>query len=245
MLDHIAMLGEEGVYRAQLDETGNRPICLFLPQAYEPGYPYPLLVFLHGHGEQERQWIDAVPSLSRRNYIGIGLRGVQEIQRADGQRGYSWGGSRRCEGVIEDYVLSAVRETMRVCHVHSERIFLAGVCEGASVAYRLGLCFSDKFAGVVALNGWLPQGPLPLAHSRQSMDLGVFIGHGKNNTRVPSQRAFDAYQVLSAAGLDVSLREYPSDHEISPKMLRDIDNWLIDQCHRRFELSWPHSGIAE
>jgi phospholipase/carboxylesterase len=235
MLDKVRMLRQEGVYSSQLDEAGQMPMSLFLPQAYEPRYPYPLVVFLHGHGEQERQWIDAVPSLSRRNYICIGLRGTRAMQRSDGQVGYSWGGSRRCDGMIEEYVLAAVQETMRFCHVHSERIFLAGFCEGASVAYHLGLTFPEKFAGIVALNGWLPTGPLPLGKLKQVGDLGVFIGHGTHNRSVPIQKARDAYQLLSTAGMNVSLRLYPNDHWICPKMLRDVDHWLISECHRRFE----------
>ncbi len=43
---------EEGVYHSHLDDDGKMPVSLFLPKAYEPRYPYPLLVFLHGHGEK-------------------------------------------------------------------------------------------------------------------------------------------------------------------------------------------------
>lgn len=235
MLDDVEMLWEEGVYRSQLDPSGSMPISLFLPQAYEPRYPYPMLVFLHGYGEGERQWIDAVPSLSRRNYICIGLRGMRTVRRPDGRMGYSWGRNRRCDGIIEDYVLTAVQETMRVCHVHSERIFLAGFCEGASVAYHLGLSFPDKFAGIVALNGWLPEGPLPLSRLEDRSRMGVFIGHGSQNRTVPLERARQSYRVLRAAGLNVDLREYASTHRICPTMLRDVDRWLISECDRLFE----------
>ena len=40
--------------------------------------------------------------------------------------------------VLEDGVFSAIRQTRRTLHVHSERIFLVGIGEGAAVAYRLG-----------------------------------------------------------------------------------------------------------
>jgi phospholipase/carboxylesterase len=235
MIDDTQILWEEGVYQSQLDPAGTMPISLFLPQAYEPRYPYPLLVFLHGHGEAERQWIDAVPALSRRNYIGIGLRGMRKVQRSDGAVGYSWGRNRRCDGLIEDYVLTAVRETMHVCHIHSERIFLAGFCEGASVAYHLGLSFPDKFAGIVAINGWIPDGPLPLSLAAHRAELGVFIGHGAHNRTVPVRRAREAYRLLASAGHPVRYREYPTDHWLSPAMLRDVDRWVLDECNRRLE----------
>lgn len=220
----------EGVYHSQLDDDGRMPVSLFLPQAYEPRYPYPLLVFLHGYGEKEMQWIDVVPSLSRRNYICIGLRGLQPVARRDGETGYCWGRNRRCDSVLEDYVLTAIRETMRVCHIHSERIFLAGICEGASIAYQIGLSFPEKFAGMIALNGFLPQGPLPLAGLRDGRHLRVLIGHGIANPKVPRHKAVEAHRLLYAAGLQVDMRLYPTDHRLHPTMLRDVDHWLIRHC---------------
>jgi phospholipase/carboxylesterase len=230
MIYEPTALVEEGVYRSQLDEAGRMPVALCLPQAYEPRYPYPLLVFLHGDGESETQWTDAVPALSRRNYIGISLRGPRPVVRPDGALGFSWGRTRRCDGALEDYVVTAVTETMRVCHVHSERIFLAGFCEGASIAYQLGLTFPDRFAGVVALNGWLPRGPLPPADERCRRSLAVFIGHGREDAVVPMARAIDAYRTLHAAGVDVRMRLYATSHLLLPEMLRDIDHWVIDHC---------------
>ena len=230
MVYPVGTLRQEGVYHSQLDSDGRMPVSLFLPQAYEPRYPYPLLVFLHGYGEKEMQWIDAVPSLSRRNYICIGLRGMHPVARKDGEVGYCWGRSRRCDSAIEDYVLTAIRETMRVCHIHSERIYLAGICEGASIAYQMGLSFPEKFAGIIALNGWLPHGPLPMAGLRFGRHLSVLIGHGTGNLKTPSRKAEDAYRLLYAAGLKVELRNYAGDHRLQPAMLRDVDRWVMDRC---------------
>lgn len=222
----------EGIHHRRLDET--RPFALFFPKAYEPRYAYPLLVFLHGYGESESQWLQVAPAISRRNYIGLSLRGPVPVQREGGATGYSWGRSRRSDGAIEDYVLAAIRATMRASHVHSERIFLAGIGEGAAVAYRLGLSSPDKFAGIVALNGWLPDGPLPPSPLRASRHLGVFIGHGAANRIVPTVRAQVAHQVLSASGLDVTTKLYECGHQLSLAMLKDLDRWLIDRCENPF-----------
>lgn len=234
MMNATNTLLEEGVYHSQLDTDGKMPVSMFLPQSYEPRYPYPLLVFLHGHGEKETQWIDAVPSLSRRNYICIGLRGPHRVVGKDGREGYGWGRNRRCDGAIEDYVLTAVHETMRVCHIHSERVFLAGFCEGATIAYQLGLAFSEKVAGIIALNGWLPPGPLPLSRATvTAKSLNVFIGHGTANQVVPPHKADEAHRFFYSAGLPVEMRFYPAAHRLHPAMLRDVDRWLIGHCHQR------------
>ncbi|QDU63522.1 putative hydrolase [Planctomycetes bacterium Pan216] len=232
MLERAPTIFEEGVYHRRLEEENDRrPVALFLPQAYEPRYPYPLVVFLHGHGETETQWTNSIASLSRRNYIGISLRGPHAVNRQDGRRGYSWGRHRRSDGLIEDYVLAAIRQTMQSYNIHSERIFLAGFCEGATVAYRLGVMFPEKFAGMVALNGWLPSGRLPLGRVRAAGNPRVFIGHAQENAHVPVQHAADAYRLLYTAGLDVTLRTYGAGHRLQPSMLRDVDHWLIESCH--------------
>src|SRR6266566_4946885 len=96
----------EGFYTAAVPAADGRPVRTFLPTGYEPNYPYPLLVFFHGHGGNEEQILRLAPRLSRRNYICIGLRGPQMLgQRPDGRLGYSWGHDGRCDTLVEDYVL--------------------------------------------------------------------------------------------------------------------------------------------
>ena len=46
----------------------------FIPRQYEPNYPYPLVVLLHARGGDEDQLVRAMPALSWRNYVGLGLR---------------------------------------------------------------------------------------------------------------------------------------------------------------------------
>lgn len=38
----------EGFYNSQVESPRPLPVRTFLPTGYEPRYPYPLLVFLHG-----------------------------------------------------------------------------------------------------------------------------------------------------------------------------------------------------
>src|SRR5260370_33099 len=66
---------QEGFYTSEVPAPRGWPLRTFLPTGYEPNYPYPLLVFLHGHGGSDEQILRLAPRLSRRNYICIGLRG--------------------------------------------------------------------------------------------------------------------------------------------------------------------------
>lgn len=231
----------------------------FVPKRYEPNYAYPLLVLLHGRGGSEQQLIEAMPAMSWRNYIGLGLRGPEDVHRRGPEPSFGWGAPfarpdregppadatisdaemiRRIfhdeptdlADAVETGIFSAVREVRRSLHVHSERIFLVGCGEGAAVAYRLGLSYPDRFAGVVSINGWIPRGFRPLRHYPSCRDLRVLVVHGEWNNRAPIDRARHDVGLLRAAGLKVAFQTYPCANRLTSPMLSDVDTWLMNQC---------------
>ena len=223
----------EGFYTSELQSLGRLPMRTFLPTGYEPNYAYPLLVFFHGHGSNEEQILRLAPRLSRRNYICVGLRGQQLVgERADGRLGYSWGRNGPCDPVVEDYVFQAIEQTRRSYHVHSERIFLAGICEGATLSYRLALMYPEKFGGIIALNGSMPRRGGLLFRLDAVRELKAFIGHGIANATVPLSVGQSDYRLLYAAGLEVKMTTYPATHKLHPDMLRDVNRWMMDICNQ-------------
>jgi phospholipase/carboxylesterase len=201
----------------------------FLPTGYEPNYAYPLVVFFHGQGGNEEQILRLAPRLSRRNYICIGLRGPLSLGRAaDGRIAYSWGQDSPCDAQTEDYVFRAVEQTRRNYHIHSERIYLAGICEGATLAYRLGLTYPQRFGGIIALNGTLPSRGSLLFRLNEVRSLRVLIGHGIANAVMPLALASQQFRMLYAAGLDVRMHTYPTTHRLHPDMLRDVNRWIMN-----------------
>jgi phospholipase/carboxylesterase len=221
----------EGFYTSEVHTPHRLPVRTFLPTGYEPNYPYPLLVFFHGHGGCEEQVLRLAPRLSRRNYVCIGLRGLELLgPRADGRLGYTWGDGQY-DTVVEDYVLRAIEQTRRHYHIHSERIYLAGFCEGATLAYRLGLSYPERFGGVISLNGCLPRGGRPLFRLPQVRQLRVLIGHGIANPYVPLALAEADFRLFYTAGLGVRMHTYPATHRLHPDMLRDVNRWVMEICN--------------
>jgi phospholipase/carboxylesterase len=235
----------------------------FVPQQYEPNYPYPLLVLLHARGGDEGQMVRSMPAMSWRNYVGLGLRGPERVIRKGRDAGYGWGpGFARGDRLppraapaepdaemvrrwlqdgpadpmdrLEDAVFAAVLQTRRALHVHSERIFLVGCGEGAAVCYRLALTYPERFAGVVALNGWIPSGFRPLGRLKACRELRILVVHGQWNARVPIQSARRDVAMLRAGGLHVAFQAYPCAHRLTSPMLADVDTWLINQCTSEF-----------
>lgn len=145
-----------------------------------------------------------------------------------GRPRYSWGGDHCSDTLIEDYVFQAVEQTRRNYHVHSERIYLAGVCEGATLAYRLGLSYPERFAGVISLNGLMPRGTGPLFRWPQMRELRVFMGHGIANACTPLSEARRDFRLLYTAGVSIRLHTYLTTHRLHPDMLRDVNRWIIE-----------------
>lgn len=211
----------------------------FVPQRYEPNYAYPLLVMFHGRGGDEHQMVRSMPAMSWRNYIGLGLRGPETSVRREHHDGHGWGSAfarpdRRQVAAgpalsdreivrrtlwddempdpvehLEEGVFASIRRLRRTLHVHSERIFLVGCGEGAAVAYRLGLTYPERFAGVVAINGWLPGGFRPLGRLKSCRDLRILVVHGEWNARAPIDMARHQVSMLRAGGLRVAFQTYP------------------------------------
>jgi phospholipase/carboxylesterase len=231
----------------------------FIPQRYEPNYAYPLLVLFHARGGDEQQMVRSMPALSWRNYVGLSLRGPEAVIKRGRPEGYGWGPSfarpdrlaprpaspmseaelvrrRLLESspdpidLLEDGAFAAIRQTRRALHVHSERIYLVGIGEGAAVAYRLGLTYPERFAGVVAINGWIPAGFRPLGRLKACRELRILVVHGEWNARVPVRCARHDVATLRAGGLRVAFQSYPCAHRLTSPMLADVDTWLINHC---------------
>jgi phospholipase/carboxylesterase len=226
----------EGFYTSEVAAANDWPLRTFLPVGYEPAYPYPLLVFLHGHGSSEDQVLRLAPRLSRRNYVCIAPRGPHVLASRDsGQPTFSWGPEGHDDPLVEEYIFRAIEQTCRGLHIHSERIYLAGFREGAAVAYRLALLYPERFAGVIALNGTLPRHGGPRLRLPEVRKLRLLIGHGIANAIVPIAMARQDARLFYTAGLDVVLRSYPTTHKIHVDMLRDIDRWVQDRINEDYE----------
>ncbi len=130
------------------------------------------------------------------------------------------------EALVEDYVFEAIEQTCQNYNIHQDRIYLAGFCDGAAQAYRMGLRFPETFAGVIALNGQMPQGG-PLLRLPESRKLRVLLCHGIANVTIPLSIARRDFRLLYTAGLDIRLQTYPTTHRIHTDMLRDIDKWVM------------------
>jgi phospholipase/carboxylesterase len=199
--------------------------ALFAPLHYERGYSYPLIVWLHGQGSDERHLLRVMPAVSMRNYLAVAPRGTD----VDAKRGYGWSQSQDQVQEAEQRILDCIELVGQKFHVAQRRIFLAGFDCGGTMAFRVAMNRPDRFAGIISLGGAFPAGHTPFANLPQARQLPVFLAAGRASEAYPDARVCDDLRLLHAAGLSITLRVYPCGHELSPQMLADVDRWIIDQ----------------
>ncbi len=126
-------------HRSAVDGT-LQPYSVYVPKAYDPTSPPPLLVTLHGSGVDERGTIRR----AARDYQSTGWLVVAPQAR----------------GLSDFYLGSSGQDVLEVMdHLSSflpydkKRVYLEGFSMGGYGAWRLGLLYPERFARVAVLSG--------------------------------------------------------------------------------------------
>src|ERR1043166_8063787 len=109
---------------------GVHPHAFFAPLHYETNYAYPLLIWLHGSGDDETQLKRIMPLVSLSNYLGAAPRGTLECPPGADGAGYTWCQGRAHVALAEQRVFEALELARKRYHVSPRRIFLAGFDAG-------------------------------------------------------------------------------------------------------------------
>lgn len=209
----------EGLTTICLPSHPDRPARMFLPSDYQPKYAYPLVVLFHASGSDEDTASSFAPLLSRRNYIAVCPRGAVSLGTdSTGRPGFAWDGDS-----ADSYLAKLLAHASEQYHIHLRRIYLVGLGDGVTAACRFAASLRRSVAGVVALNGLLPE-----LRRKQTHGLRMFVGHGSSNPLVPVSAARRTTRQLAACGADVRFQAYPSAQRITQDMLRDVNRWIME-----------------
>jgi hypothetical protein len=59
--------------------------------------------------------------------------------------------------------------------------------------------------------------------------LPIFIANGRESTEYPVERTCEELRLFHAAGMAVTLRQYPCGDELTTQMLSDMDEWIMER----------------
>jgi phospholipase/carboxylesterase len=204
---------------------GESPAALIAPMHYEPNYAYPLVVWLHGNNQDERQLVRLMPQVSLRNYVGVAPRGPMSTPTS---RGYSWDAGELDAADAEKRVWDAIDEARRRYHVAKRRIFLAGTEAGGTAALRLALAHPDRFAGALSFGGPFPGDGTPLMRLAEIRRLPLFLAYDRNAADFSPAQIDRQMRLFFTAGMQVMLRQYPPQSLLGKQMLADADRWMMN-----------------
>ena len=230
--DCRSIVVESGRYQRHQPEDS---LAFFSPLHYERNYAYPLIVWLHGPNDDERQLKRVMPLVSMRNYVAVAPRGTVAADdvAADADdlpaRGFHWSQSLEHIARAENCVFAAIEAAREKFHVAPARIFLTGFGCGGTMALRLALNYPRRFAGALSFGGPFPSGHAPLGKLTEARRLNTLLATGRDSTLYPPEAVCEHLRLFHAAGMSVCLRQYPCGDELTTAMLSDMDRWIMDQ----------------
>jgi phospholipase/carboxylesterase len=190
-----------------------------------------VVVLMHGRGSSEQ---DLFPLLDMfdpdRRLWGFAPRGPLRLPPG-GAHWYVLGGTGTPDPdtFFDTYSrldrwLGAVAETTGVA---AEQAVIGGFSQGCVMSWALGLGEGrPRPAGILAMSGFIPTVP------NWSISLApplprVAILHGSYDEMIRVEWGRQAKETLEAAGADVLYRESALAHSIDPRVLPEVQEWLL------------------
>ena len=183
------------------------PNGLFTPQGYEPGYDYPLVVWLPDRS-QPFDLGRAMKRLSLRNFVAV----VPDVDPRAGDEPF-WDAIER------------VRERISI---HPRRIYLVGQGAAGTEAFRIACRHPETFAGVVSLGGRFPLAEGLFARLAEVRRLPMLLCCRSAGGPDAARHVDTMLRAFHAAGAMLSLRIYPRSDDLSKAILGDVNRWLMD-----------------
>jgi predicted peptidase len=237
--------------RVLVDGSDRRRYQVFVPADYTPGRRWPVILFLHGGGEQGDDGF-------LQTEIGLGAA----IRRHADQ----WPAivvfpqvrpGKRWNGRDAAWALAALDETQREFATDPDRVYLTGLSRGGAGAYYLAYRHPDRFAALLVSCG--PITPATMMDGKPAPDTDpivppekggdpftalasklkrtpIWIFHGDADTVIPVEESRRLAEALRKAGASITYTELPGvGHGAWDAAYgrEDVSRWLFAQRRAR------------
>lgn len=188
----------------------------------------PLVVTLHGRGASADDLAPLAPELDATHYRYVFPNGRLPVDLG-GWMGFAWydvGNQAADLPASRAAVQALLGDLWARSGLGPARTVLLGFSQGAVLTLDVGLRSAARFAGLVAMSGYLfEDAALPAALAR-ARDQRVLIIHGVEDPVLPIDRGRAARQALEAAGLQPEYHEFPMGHEVSAASLAVVRTFV-------------------
>ena len=203
-------------------------IALFRPEHYEPGYAYPLVIWLHPDSSSEHALHEIMPQISTRNYLGLSFRAPAINPKAP-EKGYYWPDSHLFVKQFAEQIQQTIQEFSKVLNIHEQRIYLAGTGTGCSVATKLLLQTPDLFAGAALFKGRFGKTDFQNTTSDNLKNKRILLDHSlENATDEPVSASWVSRMWQSTGGQIQSVNEFNSELSQEAEQLAALNRWIME-----------------
>lgn len=193
----------------------------------------PLLLLLHGYGSNEEDLFSFATELPDEYYV-VSARAPHNLQ----PYGHAWyainfdadenkfsDNDQARES--RDLIARFINELISDLPIDFKDITLIGFSQGTILSYAVALSYPEMIKNVIALSGYLNPDLLISGYEKNNFShLKMFVSHGTVDQVIPVEWARKAPDALKNLGIDVTYKEYPIGHGVSPQNFYDLKNWL-------------------
>ena len=218
--DSAVPAGLVGSTTQYLFHAGERvPYALYVPHTPRPASGFPLLLALHGGGDDHTKFFTGYDH-------GALLRAAEAAGMVvAAPRTQPYGGYGEAE---QGEVLAVRTDVLRLMSIDPDRIYLFGHSMGGQGALEIASAYPTGFAAVASFAG-----PLDSRRAAQLSGFPVYIAHGDRDQVISVEASRRMVQVLAENGVPIQYHEIAgADHNshVAREMLAMLQ-WLA--THRR------------
>jgi len=210
-----------------------QPYHVRLAEKWDPARTYPLIVNLHGAGNEHPL-----------NYVLGALRpsnppAADETKPAPSSEPHvtvmPWGrGNRGYVQVSGQDVWDAMDDAATTIKLDPDRYYLTGFSMGGGGTWHIGLRTPDRWAAICIDAGGLWQAPAGRGLGGNVTNLPVRIAHGTADGAVPVAAAYAMQAELKQHGVEPEMRIIEGlGHTVPAWLAAENDNWLLQFRRKR------------
>ena len=167
------------------------PYALFLPESLKQDEKIPLVVVLHGLGGSGANTIPAW---------------VERLQKEFAVLCPTYPMGAWWARPAEEMVLGLIDQVRKQYNIDSDRIFLAGLSNGAIGTYMIGMFYPDRFAGLIPIAGSIT--PRYMHFLVNLRNTPIYLIQGAHDPIFPIQLSRRIHKILSDMKYPVTYREH-------------------------------------
>lgn len=184
-----------------------------------------LMIVLHGLGDSMEGYRE-IPAALRIPWLNYLLVNAPDPYYG----GYSWYdyAGDTAPGVLRSrQLLTALLDAQRALFP-SEQTLLFGFSQGCLMTLETGLRYPHKLAGLIGISGYVHDDKaLDAELSPVAREIPILWTHGHRDPLIPLTKVKPQMETLKATGLKIDWQEFPKEHNIHPREIEVIRDFIL------------------